>query len=311
MLAANTAFQDFPRLSSILARDQFMPSQFRNRGDRLVFSNGVLVLAGARALPRLALRRRAHGADPALRDRGLHRVHAVAGGDGPAVVPDEGCRMALARDPERRGRRGDGDRPGRRHDHEVPERRLRGGDRDPDHRHALPAGAQALPPDRPTPADRAADRRRRGVELLRAPRRRLRSGDDRRRLLPVHDPMPAADGALGRSRGGARGRPRDVATRRPALRRARDARRGAGAPGARRAPLPQAAAGGHGLRHGGDPGGGHLRLPPAARATPVRVPAEDLAPVPAGHRGHQRAARSRASRTRPRARARSSGRGAR
>lgn len=46
VLAANTAFQDFPRLSSILARDRFMPSQFRNRGDRLVFSNGVIGLAG-------------------------------------------------------------------------------------------------------------------------------------------------------------------------------------------------------------------------------------------------------------------------
>ncbi len=34
-----------PRLASILARDRFMPSQFRNRGDRLVFSNGVIVLA--------------------------------------------------------------------------------------------------------------------------------------------------------------------------------------------------------------------------------------------------------------------------
>ncbi|MEO8477535.1 MAG: APC family permease [Actinomycetota bacterium] len=45
VLAANTAFQDFPRLSSILARDRFMPSQFRNRGDRLVYSNGVIVLA--------------------------------------------------------------------------------------------------------------------------------------------------------------------------------------------------------------------------------------------------------------------------
>lgn len=45
ILAANTAYQDFPRLSSILARDRFMPSQFRNLGDRLVFSNGVLVLA--------------------------------------------------------------------------------------------------------------------------------------------------------------------------------------------------------------------------------------------------------------------------
>jgi amino acid transporter len=45
ILAANTAYQDFPRLSAILARDRFMPSQFRNRGDRLVFSNGVLFLA--------------------------------------------------------------------------------------------------------------------------------------------------------------------------------------------------------------------------------------------------------------------------
>ena len=45
ILAANTAYQDFPRLASILARDGFMPSQFKNRGDRLVFSNGVIVLA--------------------------------------------------------------------------------------------------------------------------------------------------------------------------------------------------------------------------------------------------------------------------
>ncbi len=44
VLAANTAYQDFPRLSSILARDRFMPRQFMNRGDRLVFSNGVIVL---------------------------------------------------------------------------------------------------------------------------------------------------------------------------------------------------------------------------------------------------------------------------
>ncbi|MDH4111945.1 MAG: APC family permease [Actinomycetota bacterium] len=50
ILAANTAYQDFPRLASILARDGFMPSQFRNRGDRLVFSNGIAVLAGLAAL---------------------------------------------------------------------------------------------------------------------------------------------------------------------------------------------------------------------------------------------------------------------
>jgi len=45
VLAANTSYQDFPRLSAILARDKFMPRQFANRGDRLVFSNGVVVLA--------------------------------------------------------------------------------------------------------------------------------------------------------------------------------------------------------------------------------------------------------------------------
>ena len=45
ILAANTSYQDFPRLASILARDKFLPRQFENRGDRLVFSNGVIVLA--------------------------------------------------------------------------------------------------------------------------------------------------------------------------------------------------------------------------------------------------------------------------
>ncbi len=46
-LAANTAYADFPRLSSIIARDGYLPRQFANRGDRLVFSNGVLFLAVA------------------------------------------------------------------------------------------------------------------------------------------------------------------------------------------------------------------------------------------------------------------------
>jgi amino acid transporter len=46
-LAANTAYADFPRLSSIIARDGFLPRQFMNQGDRLVFSNGVVFLAVA------------------------------------------------------------------------------------------------------------------------------------------------------------------------------------------------------------------------------------------------------------------------
>ena len=48
-LAANTAYADFPRLGSILARDRFLPHQFLFRGDRLAFSNGILVLGGASA----------------------------------------------------------------------------------------------------------------------------------------------------------------------------------------------------------------------------------------------------------------------
>jgi amino acid transporter len=44
ILAANTSFAGFPRLASILARDRFVPHQFANLGDRLVFSNGIVIL---------------------------------------------------------------------------------------------------------------------------------------------------------------------------------------------------------------------------------------------------------------------------
>ena len=45
ILAANTSFADFPRLSSILARDGYMPTRFAFRGERLAFSAGIVVLA--------------------------------------------------------------------------------------------------------------------------------------------------------------------------------------------------------------------------------------------------------------------------
>ncbi len=47
VLAANTSFADFPRLASFHAGDNFMPRQFMVRGHRLVFSNGIIFLAGA------------------------------------------------------------------------------------------------------------------------------------------------------------------------------------------------------------------------------------------------------------------------
>jgi amino acid transporter len=50
VLAANTSYQGFPRLSAVLARDRFFPRQFVNLGDRLVYSNGIVVLAALASL---------------------------------------------------------------------------------------------------------------------------------------------------------------------------------------------------------------------------------------------------------------------
>jgi hypothetical protein len=50
VLAANTSYADFPRLASLLSRDRFLPRQFSSRGDRLVFSNGVVALGVFAAL---------------------------------------------------------------------------------------------------------------------------------------------------------------------------------------------------------------------------------------------------------------------
>jgi amino acid transporter len=46
LLAVNTSFAGFPMLASIMAKDRFLPRQFTSLGDRLVFSNGILILAG-------------------------------------------------------------------------------------------------------------------------------------------------------------------------------------------------------------------------------------------------------------------------
>lgn len=50
VLAANTSFADFPRLASVMAQDRFLPRQLANLGDRLVFSNGIVVLGVIAAL---------------------------------------------------------------------------------------------------------------------------------------------------------------------------------------------------------------------------------------------------------------------
>ena len=78
ILAANTSFADFPRLSSLLSRDRYAPRQFAKLGDRLVFSNGILILGGLAALLLIALPWRDPRAHSALRGRRVPLVHAVA-----------------------------------------------------------------------------------------------------------------------------------------------------------------------------------------------------------------------------------------
>jgi len=56
ILAANTAYAGFPQLSSIIARDGFLPRQLATRGDRLAYSNGIIALAGMAALLIVAFR---------------------------------------------------------------------------------------------------------------------------------------------------------------------------------------------------------------------------------------------------------------
>jgi amino acid transporter len=64
VLAANTAYADFPRLASIMARDRYLPRQFMNQGDRLAFSNGILVLSVVAAVLLVAFQGDTHALIP-------------------------------------------------------------------------------------------------------------------------------------------------------------------------------------------------------------------------------------------------------
>ena len=106
VLAANTAFADFPRLAFFMARDGYLPRQFRNRGDRLVFSNGVVILARSSPPCWSSLFHGEHPrAHPALRRRRVHLVHPVPGEHGAAAGsrPQAGG-LVVARRRQRRGR---------------------------------------------------------------------------------------------------------------------------------------------------------------------------------------------------------------
>ncbi len=64
VLAANTAFSDFPRLCYFLARDRFMPSLFQYRGERLAFTTGIVALAFVAGLLVIAFQADTHALIP-------------------------------------------------------------------------------------------------------------------------------------------------------------------------------------------------------------------------------------------------------
>jgi amino acid transporter len=64
VLAANTAYSDFPRLASVLARERFLARQLLNQGDRLAFSNGILLLTGFAAVLIIAFQGDTHALIP-------------------------------------------------------------------------------------------------------------------------------------------------------------------------------------------------------------------------------------------------------
>ena len=86
-LAANTAFNGFPVLGSILARDGFLPRQLHTRGDRLAFSNGIILLAVAAVVLIVAFQRRGHPPHPAVHRGRVHLLHGEPDRHGAALDP--------------------------------------------------------------------------------------------------------------------------------------------------------------------------------------------------------------------------------
>ena len=148
----------------------------------------------------LGLRRERQLADPPVRDRRLHRLHALPGRDGSLLEARPRAGLALPRPRQRRRRGGDGDRGGDRDRDEVRGRRLDRHRRDPGARACVLRDPASLPRDRPAPACRRRRSRRSATatELDLASGRIDRRGDrgralvyagDERQRLPC-DPRP-------------------------------------------------------------------------------------------------------------------------
>ena len=148
VLAANTSFADFPRLASFHAEDHFLPSPLTKRGRRLVFANGIVVLAGVRHPSDRRVRGERHPPHPALRHRRVHVVHALAGRDGEAPPHAQGAGLEDGPVGERHRRRRDRRRRDRDRGDEVHARRVDSHARRAADRGGARAGQQALRPRR-------------------------------------------------------------------------------------------------------------------------------------------------------------------
>jgi hypothetical protein len=144
VLAANTAFADFPRLSSIVSRDGFLPRQFMNQGDRLAFSNGIIVLSVFAPVLIVGFR----GATQSLLPLYDRRVHSFTLSQAGMVIPGGEPESGLEdeRAHQRLRRLGNSHRAGHRRGHQDARRRLDRAAAHSDHRRHLPDDQAALHP---------------------------------------------------------------------------------------------------------------------------------------------------------------------
>jgi amino acid transporter len=126
LLAANTAFNGFPRLLSVMARNGHAPRQFLRLGDRLAFSNGIIALALAAATLFVVFEGRTSALIPVYAVGGVRRLRSLADRNGRALVAP--ARRPLAQEHPAQRRRGSavGHRLRRRHGDEIQPGRLGG-----------------------------------------------------------------------------------------------------------------------------------------------------------------------------------------
>ena len=203
ILAANTAFQDFPRLASVMARDRFLPdsSEPGRPAGVLQRHHGP---GGFAAHPDRGVPGRHPRPHPALHGRRVRLVLALPGRDVPEVAPRAVARLAPPRPAQRVGRDPDDDRPGRGRGHQVRRGRVAHRRPDPDPRAPLPRRPPPLR-QRGRPAEpqgmgarRAAAQHGGGADQRHAPRRRagpaVRAEPQRRRARRLRGGGPGRNG---------------------------------------------------------------------------------------------------------------------